>query len=660
MATQYQIAGELKNATDEPIVGATITVTPVPPFTLHDGTNISQPSTTTTASNGAWSFMLYPSPVDRPAAYYKFEVTVPGETRTLLKRFRMPDANATLYTQTPDTDFALVVVPTGSGVALPGPRGHTGPKGDKGDDGATGPQGPKGDAGTNGRDGTDGAQGHKGDPGAKGDTGARGLQGPAGPAGADGTDGTDGVDGAPGPAGPAGADGTDGTDGVGVPAGGATGQHLAKRNADDYQTRWVDPPTTFSGDYNDLTSKPTIPAQSKFATGVQLPPDPDGVVADVFLVSQGINRGLYEKVPNTDRTPRNQFLIIAGSDSTRRGYLRGAGGFGEARFTTKIARLDWDRRNPREMRLVVENAPNTVSTMYVKMWTTAGSQLFSATFSKVASLSTSSLAYFRWRSLFGSSITNLANGDILTIELHTDPQNRVGYAVKPNNEWVYLDDEEIIVAKVNASQGAIDASHIVGHVPFLAFPDVSTLHSGVIDTFQPNSLIIDEGTTTDALYRVKPSAATAFQHRNRISIVATAGGQFDAYTTPITGGIIDNYLNVCGRMVWDKIYNQGSSEIITLWLDMSVLDVSSNGSPPNQLFVSGIPSQATATATALPRPVRYYAGHRFKLYEIAVAGQAANQFSTTTLTFFVDQAKTNAFNFKPASGSPGNTLQRIG
>ena len=60
MATQYQIAGELKNATDEPIVGATITVTPVPPFTLHDGTNISQPATTTTASNGAWSFMLYP------------------------------------------------------------------------------------------------------------------------------------------------------------------------------------------------------------------------------------------------------------------------------------------------------------------------------------------------------------------------------------------------------------------------------------------------------------------------------------------------------------------------------------------------------------------------------------------------------------------------
>ena len=113
-------------------------------------------------------------------------------------------------------------------------------------------------------------------------------------------------------------------------------------------------------------------------------------------------------------------------------------------------------------------------------------------------------------------------------------------------------------------------------------------------------------------------------------------------------------------MVWDEIYNQGSSEIITLWLDISVLNVSSNNNPPNQFFVSGIPNQATATATALARPIRYYAGHRFKLYEIAVAGQAANQFSTTTLTFFVDQAKTNAFNFKPASGSPGNTLQLIG
>ena len=194
----------------------------------------------------------------------------------------------------------------------------------------------------------------------------------------------------------------------------------------------------------------------------------------------------------------------------------------------------------------------------------------------------------------------------------------------------------------------------------MTYPDVTTLHSGVIDAMIPNTLIIDEGTSTDSLYRVKPSAATAFQHRNRISIVATAAGLFDAYTTPITGGIVDNYKMVCGRMVWDKIYNQGNSEILTLWLDMSVLNVSSNNNPPNQFFVSGIPNQATATATALARPIRYYGGHRFKLYEIAVAGQTANQFSTTTLTFFYDQAKTNAFNFKPASGSPGNTLQLIG
>jgi hypothetical protein len=57
--------------------------------------------------------------------------------------------------------------------------------------------------------------------GPQGETGATGATGPQGPAGADGVDGVDG------------------TDGVGVPAGGTTGQVLAKSSDTDYATAWT-------------------------------------------------------------------------------------------------------------------------------------------------------------------------------------------------------------------------------------------------------------------------------------------------------------------------------------------------------------------------------------------------------------------------------------
>lgn len=134
-------------------------------------------------------------------------------------------------------------------------------QGPPGKDGAPGPAGPPG------ADGKDGAPGPPGPAGPAGPAGANGPQGTPGPAGADG---------APGPAGPAGADGAtftpsvsaDGTlswtndgnlpnpapvnikgpagangeNGVGVPAGGATGQILAKKTAADYDTQWIDAP----------------------------------------------------------------------------------------------------------------------------------------------------------------------------------------------------------------------------------------------------------------------------------------------------------------------------------------------------------------------------------------------------------------------------------
>lgn len=91
------------------------------------------------------------------------------------------------------------------------PVGVAGPQGPAGADGAQGPAGPKGD---------------------QGDPGPQGEQGPAG---------ADGADGAPG------APGADGADGVGVPAGGTTGQVLAKNSNTDYDTEWVDAATGGGG-----------------------------------------------------------------------------------------------------------------------------------------------------------------------------------------------------------------------------------------------------------------------------------------------------------------------------------------------------------------------------------------------------------------------------
>jgi hypothetical protein len=117
----------------------------------------------------------------------------------------------------------------------------------------------QGEPGVDGVDGTNGADGAPGAPGADGADGADGAsayevavangfvgteaewleslvgaQGPAGADGADGAPGADGADGAPG------ADGADGAPGVGVPAGGTTGQVLAKNSNSDYDTEWVD------------------------------------------------------------------------------------------------------------------------------------------------------------------------------------------------------------------------------------------------------------------------------------------------------------------------------------------------------------------------------------------------------------------------------------
>jgi len=88
--------------------------------------------------------------------------------------------------------------------------------------GEQGPAGPQGVAGPTG------AQGPQGETGPAGPQGPRGLQGVKGDTGSQGPKGDTGLTGATGPAGP------------GVATGGSAGQILAKVDATNYNTEWID------------------------------------------------------------------------------------------------------------------------------------------------------------------------------------------------------------------------------------------------------------------------------------------------------------------------------------------------------------------------------------------------------------------------------------
>lgn len=133
---------------------------------------------------------------------------------------------------------------------------------------ATGPQGERGETGSQGPKGDTGSQGPKGETGATGAAGADGFsptatvtqtQSGATISITDKTGTTtaniaNGADGAPG------QPGQDGADGVGVPAGGTSGQVLAKSSGSDYSTEWVTP---YTGAVTETVSgaTPTITAQ---------------------------------------------------------------------------------------------------------------------------------------------------------------------------------------------------------------------------------------------------------------------------------------------------------------------------------------------------------------------------------------------------------------
>jgi hypothetical protein len=129
-------------------------------------------------------------------------------------------------------------------------------------EGATGSQGLQGIPGIPGIPGENGSDGYTPIKGIDYFDGLPGLPGEPGTPGEQGLQGEQGIQGIQGIPGTPGTNGTDGENGAGVPVGGTTGQVLAKVDAADFNTEWVDPPAgTGSGgavDVVDLSSQ--IPA----------------------------------------------------------------------------------------------------------------------------------------------------------------------------------------------------------------------------------------------------------------------------------------------------------------------------------------------------------------------------------------------------------------
>ena len=139
--------------------------------------------------------------------------------------------------------------------------------------------------------------------------GAKGEDGQPGADGKDGKDGKDGADGAPG---------ADGKDGEGVPAGGTTGQVLAKKSGTDYDTEWVNQSSGGTSDYSSLSNKPQIngntltgnktAAQLGLAASSDIPSVPvqsvNNKTGNVVLNASDVGAGTYSKpsggIPKTD------------------------------------------------------------------------------------------------------------------------------------------------------------------------------------------------------------------------------------------------------------------------------------------------------------------------------------------------------------------------
>lgn len=149
----------------------------------------------------------------------------------------------------PNIQATAETLPAGSGATVTRTGSDTNPVFKFGiPEGAQGPADPQGEQGVQGAAGPAGETGPQGPAGPKGEAGAPGPQGPAGPVGATGAQGPAGKEGIQGPEGPQGQKGDPGT---GVPAGGYSGQILAKDSPADYDTAWVDPPQALTQEQAD-------------------------------------------------------------------------------------------------------------------------------------------------------------------------------------------------------------------------------------------------------------------------------------------------------------------------------------------------------------------------------------------------------------------------
>ena len=88
--------------------------------------------------------------------------------------------------------------------------------------------------------GGSGSSGSSGTSGSTGSSGTSGSTGSSGTSGSTGSSGTSGSTGSSGTSGSTGSSGTSGSTGAGVPVGGTSGQVLAKIDATNYNTQWVD------------------------------------------------------------------------------------------------------------------------------------------------------------------------------------------------------------------------------------------------------------------------------------------------------------------------------------------------------------------------------------------------------------------------------------
>lgn len=261
-----------------------------------------------------------------------------------------------------------------------GVQGLKGDKGDKGDTGDVGPQGPiglQGVQGPKGDQGDVGPQGPKGDQGVKGDTGAgvniigtlndpselpasgntgdayiisgdlyvwtgtswenvgsiegpMGPQGPEGPQGPQGAKGDQGIQGAEGPQGLQGIQGIPGAKGdkgdtgaagPGVAIGGTTGQILGKKSGTNYDTEWIDKPT--SGVWGQITG--TLSNQTDLNSALAGKANSSHTHSTTNLTATGGTATSFLRKDNTWATPTNTTYseitsaeITAGTASTAR------------------------------------------------------------------------------------------------------------------------------------------------------------------------------------------------------------------------------------------------------------------------------------------------------------------------------------------------------